>query len=186
MHYPRGRWRMPWEAAFPQAFAPLVVASADAQKAPRALVWGIMREESAFYPEATSPSAAFGLMQLIASTAKQTAAGTPLPYDEASLKKPATSIALGAKLLASLRASYPQNPSLAIPAYNGGTGSVGKWIGARGAEDFDLWVEEIPFEETRGYTKRVLASVAAYAYLYDPGSLPEVLHLPLVADGRKP
>ena len=185
-HYPRGRWRVAWEAAFPRAFDALVVANADAQKTPRALVWGIMREESAFYPEATSPSAAFGLMQLIASTAKQTAQGTSLPYDEASLKKPPTSIALGAKLLGSLRAGYPQNPTLSIPAYNGGVGAVGKWVATRGGEDFDLWVEEIPFEETRGYIKRVLASVAAYAYLYDAASLPEVLHLPLIADGRKP
>jgi soluble lytic murein transglycosylase len=183
-HYPRGRWRAMWEAAYPRAFEPLVTARAEAQRAPRPLVWGIMREESAFYPEATSPSPAFGLMQLIASTAKLTAQGTGLAFDEASLKRPQVSITLGAKLLSSLRSSYPGNPALAIPAYNAGSGAVGRWLAQRGAEDFDLWVEEIPFEETRGYTKRVLSSVAAYAYLYDAPLFDEVLHLPKIADGR--
>ena len=173
-----------WEAAYPRAFEPLVTARAEAQRAPRPLVWGIMREESAFYPEATSPSPAFGLMQLIASTAKLTAQGTGLAFDEASLKRPQVSITLGAKLLSSLRSSYPGNPALAIPAYNAGSGAVGRWLAQRGAEDFDLWVEEIPFEETRGYTKRVLSSVAAYAYLYDAPLFDEVLHLPKIADGR--
>lgn len=185
-HYPKGRYRAMWEAAFPKAFEAMVVDRADANHVPRALTWGIMREESAFYPEATSPSPAFGLMQLIASTAKQTAAGTSLAYDEASLKRPAVSIALGTKLLGSLRATFPSDPALAIPAYNGGPGAVGRWLAARGGEDLDQWVEEIPWEETRGYTKRVLASVAAYAYLYERATVDEVLRLPVRADGSKP
>ena len=88
------------------------------------------------------------------------------------------SITLGAKYLGSLRASYPSNRALAIAAYNGGGGSGARWIADRPNEDFDLWVEEIPFEETRAYVKRVLANEASYAYLYAPESLDEVLALP--------
>jgi soluble lytic murein transglycosylase len=177
-HYPAGRWRVPWETAFPRAFESLVVKESAENGIPTPLTWAIMREESSFWPEAKSPSNAYGLMQLIVPTAMGVAKGTPYGWDEASLKRPDASIALGTKLLAGLRRSYPQNPSLAIAAYNGGGGAVNRWVAARGGDDFDLWVEQIPFDETRGYIKRVLASEAAYAFLYDRASLPEVLGIP--------
>jgi soluble lytic murein transglycosylase len=93
------------------------------------------------------------------------------------------SIALGAKLLASLRTSFSANPALAIAAYNSGSGSVRRWLGERGADDFDVFVERIPFDETRNYLKRVLASEAAYAFLYAPKTLDELLALPQRASG---
>jgi soluble lytic murein transglycosylase len=55
---------------------------------------------------------------------------------------------------------------------------VNKWLAQRGGVDFDVWVEQIPWEETRLYTKRVLASQAAYAFLYERSALEEVLSLP--------
>jgi soluble lytic murein transglycosylase len=177
-HYPAGRWRVPWETAFPRAFEPLVLKASTENGIPTPLTWAIMREESSFWPEAKSPSNAYGLMQLIVPTAMGVAKGTPYGWDEVSLKRPEASIALGTKLLAGLRRSYAQNPSLAIAAYNGGGGAVNRWVAARGGDDFDLWVEQIPFDETRGYIKRVLASEAAYAFLYDRASLPEVLGIP--------
>ena len=82
------------------------------------------------------------------------------------------------RLLSSLRAVFPVHPALAIAAYNGGSGAVRRWLGERGADDFDVFVERIPFDETRNYVKRVLASEAAYAYLYAPAALDEVLALP--------
>jgi soluble lytic murein transglycosylase len=150
-HYPVGAWRTKWEIAYPRAFDELVVRDSHEARVPSALTWAIMREESDFVADARSSSNAFGL------------------------KQPATSIALGTKLLGQLRASFAQNPPLAIAAYNGGGGAVSRWLQARGDEDFDLWVEEIPWDETRGYIKRVLSSEAAYAYLYDPTALDEVL-----------
>jgi soluble lytic murein transglycosylase len=174
-HYPVGAWRTKWEIAYPRAFEELVVRDSRDTRIPAALTWAIMREESDFVPEAKSSSNAFGLMQLIIPTARGVARGTGFAADEASLKQPAVSIALGTKLLAQLRGTFVQNPPLAIAAYNGGGGAVSRWLSARGDEDFDLWVEEIPWEETRGYTKRVLSSEAAYAYLYDPSALDEVL-----------
>ena len=177
-HYPVGRWKGPWEVAFPRAFEPLVVRESSAKSIPAPLTWAIMREESTFNPDAKSPSNAFGLMQLIVPTAKWMAAGTPFGVDEASLKRPEVSIALGTKLLGTLRGQYSANPALAISAYNGGGGAVQKWLAERGGADLDLWIEQIPWEETRLYTKRVLASQAAYAFLYDRATLAEVLSLP--------
>ena len=129
-------------------------------------------------PDARSPSDAYGLMQIIVPTARGLVRGTPFAADPDSLKRPEVSITLGAKLLGGLRASYPLNRALAIAAYNGGGGAVGRWLAARPSEDFDLWVEEIPFDETRGYIKRVLANEAAYAFLYAPSAMDEVLALP--------
>ena len=182
-HYPVGRWRGAWEAAFPRAFEPLVVREASAYAISPALVWGIMREESSFIADIRSPSNAFGLMQVLPSTAKEVARGTATPFDEGALKTPGPSIFLGAKLLGSLRGTFPQNPSLAIPSYNAGAGAVRGWLALRGTERFDVFVEEIPYEETRGYIKRVLGSELAYAYLYAKDALPELLHLPKRADG---
>jgi soluble lytic murein transglycosylase len=142
-----------------------------------------MREESAFNPDAHSVANAIGLMQLIGGTARMMARGTPLAFDDVSLRRPEVSIALGAKLLASLRTSFAGNPALAIAAYNSGSGSVHRWLGERGGDDFDVFVERIPFDETRNYLKRVLASEAAYAFLYAPKTLDELLALPQRASG---
>jgi peptidoglycan lytic transglycosylase len=177
-HYPEGRWRMPWQVAHPRAFEPLVVAACTEQSLPTTLAWAIMREESSYVPDAKSHSNALGLMQLMSGTAKWMAAGTTFGTDEASLKKPEVSIALGVKLLAKLRATHG-HPALAVGAYNGGSGAIDRWVAARPADDLDLFVELIPWDETRNYVKKVLSTQAAYAYLYDPASLKEPLGLPL-------
>jgi len=177
-HWPSGRWRFAWEAAFPKAFAPIVEKAAGDEHVPAPVLWGVMREESAFIADVKSPANAHGLMQLLPSTARLVARGTGLASDETALHTPRVSVALGAKLLAQLRASFPGDPALAIPAYNAGAGAVRAWLKARPSTDFDVWVEEIPFEETRAYTKRVLSSELAYAMLYAPGVENEVLGLP--------
>jgi soluble lytic murein transglycosylase len=182
-HYPTGRWKTMWQAAYPRAFASLVEPESRARGIPAALTWAIMREESDFYADAKSVSNAYGLMQLIGSTARVVASGTPYGWDEAQLKRPDASIALGTKLLAGLRAEFAKNPALAIAAYNAGGGAVGRWIAARGDQDFDLWVEQIPWDETRGYLKRVLASEAAYGLLYDRGAFDETLRIARRASG---
>jgi peptidoglycan lytic transglycosylase len=178
-HWPAGRWRFAWEVAFPRPWPDLVMRESETASVPTALIWAIMREESAFIPDARSIADAIGLMQLIASTARSTARGTQLPYDEDALRRPEISIALGTRLLSSLRASFPTNRSLAIAAYNGGSRAVRRWLGERAGDDFDTFVERIPFDETRAYIKRVLASQAAYAFLYEPKTLDEVLALPM-------
>jgi soluble lytic murein transglycosylase len=182
-HYPVGAWKVKWQIAYPKAFEGIVTEGSATNGIPKALTWAIMREESDFVADARSSSAAFGLMQLIAPTAKGVARGTGLGWDEAALKEPRVNVALGTRLLAQLRDTFRSNPTLAIAAYNGGGGAVGRWLSARGDEAFDLWVEEIPWEETRGYEKRVLSSEAAYAYLYDPGALDEVLRTAFTARG---
>jgi soluble lytic murein transglycosylase len=177
-HFPEGRWRNAWEAAYPKAYEDLVRRAATERGIPFSLAWAIMREESAFIVDVRSPTGALGLMQLMPQTAKEVARGTTLGFDEESLKRADTNIALGTKLLGTSRTSYgPAAAVLAVPAYNAGPGAVGRWLASRPGP-FDVWVELIPFEETRGYVKRVLASQGTYAWLYAPGELAEVLGLP--------
>ncbi len=177
-HWPAGRWKVAWEVAFPRAFDAVVTRESDSTRIPAALTWAIMREESAFNPEAKSVANAIGLMQLMAGTARIVAHDVDLPFDEQALHRPEVSIALGTRLLSELRASFPSHPAFAIAAYNGGSNAVRRWLQQHAADDFDVFVEHIPFDETRNYVKHVLASEAAYAYLYAPATLDEILAVP--------
>jgi soluble lytic murein transglycosylase len=170
-HHPEGVYRSMWEAGYPAAFARELTLVGD-KDVPNGFTWAIMREESSFTPEIKSPVGAVGLMQLMPDTARLTAKGTNLAFDDAALKTPEVSIALGTKLLHSLRSKYG-HAALAAAGYNAGPGAVDRWQKTLPAE-FDLFVESIPYEETRGYVKRVLGSFYAYATLYDSASLPEV------------
>jgi len=182
-HWPAGRWRLAWQVAFPRPWDDVVVAESASAGIASPLTWAIMREESAFNPEAHSGANAVGLMQLLGGTARLVARGTAITTDDASLRRPEVSIALGARLLGQMRASFASNPSLAVAAYNSGAGAVRRWLGERGGDDFDVFVERIPYDETRNYLKRVLASESAYAYLYAPKTLDELLALPVRASG---
>jgi soluble lytic murein transglycosylase len=142
----------------------------------------VMREESAFDASAVSHANAYGLMQVISPTAKHYGKQAGVPYDRRALTTPEISIAIGSRVLASYRDRFfPDDPLLTIPGYNAGPGRPIRWAKDWPSVDFDVWVELIPFRETRRYTKRVLASRASYAFLYyrdqgvDPLRLPRRL-----------
>src|SRR5262249_29742459 len=147
----------------------LVEREAKKNAVPEELVYAVMREESQFDPGAESPARAYGLMQLIVPTARLYGKPLGLRPDAEALKRPAVNVTLGCRVLADLTHSFSTTPLLAIPGYNAGGGRPRRWLKDRPAIDFDLWVELIPFTETRRYTKRVLASRASYAYLYAGG-----------------
>ncbi|MBI2393043.1 MAG: transglycosylase SLT domain-containing protein [Deltaproteobacteria bacterium] len=170
-HFPGGKWRAAWEIAFPRAWPELVSPIALKNDVPATLVWAVMREESAFDPEATSPSAAYGLLQLIVPTATRYAKPLKLPSDAHALLRPDVNVPLGVAYLKKLRGDFPDNPGLAVPSYNAGEGATRRWMSPPLADSFDLWVESIPYDETRKYTKRVLASYWSYIALYDPARL---------------
>ncbi|WP_437298006.1 transglycosylase SLT domain-containing protein [Sorangium sp. So ce426] len=180
-HYPVGRWRGAWELAYPRPFSGLVAAETKRSGIPEALAYAIMREESAFDPRVASPAQAFGLMQLIVPTAKRMAKPLGLPWSADALKRPEVNIALGCRYLSQLRSQFSDNPLLAIPAYNAGGGAPKRWIAERPSQSFDLWVERIPYEETRLYTKRVMTSLAVYELLYAGAQPGEALRTPLPA-----
>lgn len=177
-HYPEGDWEQPWQIGFPRPYLALVEKESRATGVPAWLIYGVMREESTFDPQAESPAAAYGLMQLIVPTARALGKKAGLPHSPQALKRPAVNIALGSLMLQNLARQFRLNPWLAIPGYNAGPGRPARWLRERPDMDFDVWVEMIPFRETRRYTKRVLASRAAYAFLYHPEEVQEALLLP--------
>jgi len=179
--WPSGDWARAWQVAFPRPYHPLVMREAKRNAVPESLVYAVMREESSFDPAAESPAKAYGLMQLIEPTARLFGKGIGLRPDAALLKRPVVNVAIGCRVLADLTKSFPENSLLAIPGYNAGAGRPKHWLVDRPGMDFDVWVELIPFQETRRYTKRVLSSRAAYAFLYDHGDPSFAMTLPLKA-----
>jgi soluble lytic murein transglycosylase len=178
-HYPTGQFRKAWEIAYPRPYLSTVEDETKRSQIPLSLAYAIMREESAFDPQVASPAKAYGLMQLILPTAKSMATRRGIPVTTDLLRTPPTNVALGCQYLGMLRGRFPDCPMLAIPSYNAGPGAPERWLRERPGEELDLFVERIPYDETRNYTKRVLGSYAAYLALYEPARLDEVLRLPL-------
>lgn len=165
--WPVGEWEKAWHVAFPRPYRPIVQKAAKRYELPESMIYAVMREESGFEAKVVSHAGAFGLMQIIKPTAKHYGKKAGLPYSESALKTPRVNIPLGASVLKDFQGYFPNNPLLGVPAYNAGPGRPKRWKKQRENSDFDVWVELIPFRETRRYTKRVLASRGAYAFLYE-------------------
>ncbi len=179
VHAPKGRWRTAWELAYPRPYLHVVEQESARSSVPIPLIYGIMREESAFDAGVVSTANAYGLMQLILPTAQSAAKALGMNVTRQDLERPDVNIALGTRELARLRSMFPTTPVLAIPSYNAGPGATERWLAGRTTDEFDLWVESIPYEETRGYTRRVVSSMAVYAWLYEPSSMEGMALVPL-------
>lgn len=125
----------------------------------------ITRKESAFNPEARSGVGARGLMQLMPKTAKSVARRLGRSYgNKQALYDPDLNIALGAEYLAQMKGRFGSR-IFATAAYNAGPHRVKKWLAARGDLPLDVWIEVIPFKETRGYVQSVLEFGVVYDIL---------------------
>lgn len=121
------------------------------------LLMAIARRESAFYPEAVSPAGALGLMQIMPGTARRISGWLgEAPPDREALMNHRTSIRLGSAYMDSLLERYQGNRLMALAAYNAGKHRVDDWLPDE-AVPFDVWIESIPFHETRNYVQAVLA-----------------------------
>ena len=170
---PNGAWRRAWELAHPAPFRSLVDPGEQSHGVPELLTYAIMQTESRFNPGATSWAGARGLIQLMPATAETVAQRAGLQIKPSQLYDPATNLDLGQRYLAGLTARWGNvdgAPALAIPSYNAGPGRTDEWLGERGNWDLDLFVESIPFDETRHYTQSVLGRWAAYRWLYGGGN----------------
>lgn len=164
-HPPSGAASWAWDAAYPRAFEPAVTEASRITDVDAELIWSVMRQESAFAPEVVSYADAIGLMQLMPATAAAVARRTGTPYARNVLYDPTTNVRLGAAYLAELHRAY--GVPLCFAAYNAGEHRVEEWL-ARGERDLDRFVEDIPFAQTRNYTRGVTASLAHYRYRAAP------------------
>ncbi len=144
-------WRFP--AAWRDDFMDVAVESGTDPY----LLMAIARRESAFYPEAVSPAGALGLMQIMPGTARRITGWLgEAPPDREALMDHRTSIRLGSAYMESLLQRYQGNRLMALAAYNAGHNRVDDWLPDQ-AVPFDVWIESIPFHETRNYVQAVLA-----------------------------
>jgi len=144
-----------YELLYPRPFDAEVRRSAELTGLPAALIYAIIRQESLYRADAASSANALGLMQLLPATAKATArrAGLPQPA-RASLLQPSVNVPLGSSFLRYLLDRADGQWPLAIAGYNAGPAAARRWIAPVPVET-DVWVENIPFNETRAYVQRV-------------------------------
>ena len=131
------------------------------------LIYSIIKAESNFDDEAVSSKGATGLMQLMDNTAKEIATNESLEYvSNESLFDPETNIKLGVKYFADLIAIF-KNEAVALAAYNAGMGTVQGWIdkGTIKADGSDI--ENIPYNETNMYVRKILNDYGIYCSLYN-------------------
>jgi len=130
------------------------------------LLVALVRQESVFDPEALSPAGARGLAQLLPGTAAFTARGLDVTFDPAWITVPDLNLHLGAAHLAELLRRFGGRVEAAVAAYNAGGPSVLRWVARAAGEDPDAFIELIPYQETRGYTRSVLRNRDLYRSLY--------------------
>ncbi|HEY7140443.1 MAG TPA: transglycosylase SLT domain-containing protein [Methylomirabilota bacterium] len=161
-----------WQLYYPLGYGEQIRAAARAVGLDPFVVAAVIREESSYDPRARSGVGAVGLMQLMPDTARVVAQELGRPLAEvAALWEPPVNIALGARYLAQLNARF-RDALLAVAAYNAGPHRVQRWVAERPQADMEEFVDQIPFDETRGFAKRVFTSWHHYRRLYGDGSTP--------------
>jgi len=121
--------------------------------------YGVARSESLFMRDVRSGAGAIGLMQLLPTTGRKVALAIHLPYSGLNtLTDPHSNIRLGTTYLGQMAERYGGHRVLATAAYNAGPHRVDTWLPQSGNIDARAWIENIPFDETRGYVRRVLAA----------------------------
>jgi|GEM_PF-1222784 len=166
--------RAVWTALFPRPYASTVSEAAAREQFPEELVYSVMRKESGYKPSVVSSADAIGLLQLIVPTARVNAAEIGIkPLERAMLFEPSINIPVATHYLAKLVAHYKGQAVLAVSAYNAGEHKVDEWLKRANKQkknpvELDWFVEDIPFEQTRNYTRSVVTCWARYAYLVQP------------------
>tara|TARA_R110002072_G_scaffold136124_3_gene278377 strand:+ start:92431 stop:94440 length:2010 start_codon:yes stop_codon:yes gene_type:complete len=151
---------------FPLAYGDLFSSAASQLQIPTQLLYAMTRQESAFMQDVVSPAGARGLMQLMPATAREVARGVGLRISNQDLFTPEINISLGSQYLARLLEEFDGNRILAIAAYNAGPNRVNQWL-LRSVDSPlppDIWIETIPFAETRGYVQNVLVYAVIYGH----------------------
>ncbi|MEB0207190.1 transglycosylase SLT domain-containing protein [Pseudomonas sp. CCC3.1] len=148
---------------FPMAHRDTLVREAKVRGLHSSWVFAITRQESAFMDDARSGVGASGLMQLMPATAKETARKFSIPLaSPQQVLDPDKNIQLGAAYLSQVHGQFNGNRVLASAAYNAGPGRVRQWLKGANHLGFDVWIESIPFDETRQYVQNVLSYSVIY------------------------
>jgi soluble lytic murein transglycosylase len=151
------------EMRFPLAYHDRLLKQASANRIDPAWMYAIVRQESAFMADARSPAGALGLMQIMPSTGRRIGRSLSKPLgNRLQLLDADVSLEFGSTYLRTLLDQLDENPILAAAAYNAGPHRVERWRPAERNMSADLWIENVPFRETREYLRRVIAYTTIY------------------------
>ncbi len=154
---------------YPRPYDAEVNAAAHLAQITPEIVYGVVRQESLYRPDAVSNAGARGLMQLQPATARSTAhfykRPTPALTD---LFDPYINTALGAARLRMLLDEFDGQIPVALAGYNAGPNAVIRWLPPEPI-DSDIWIENIPYNETRGYVQRILWHSLMFTWLRTQG-----------------
>jgi len=162
--WPRGDVHKKWLLAYPRAYVQVLEPAARGAGYPLDLLLAVAREESAFDPVDESFANAIGLLQMIIPTAKRFAQKGEVVSRE-TLRDPVYNVTVGTRWLKFLWELFDHNPALAVAGHNAGEGAVTRWMRERPDLPLDEWIETIPYDETRNYTKRVMSTYFTYRWL---------------------
>lgn len=152
---------------YPRPYDAEVMNASQTSGLPATLIYGIIRQESLYEPDAVSSANARGLTQLTLDTARRTARKWQLPAPTADeLFAPQVNVALGAAHLKDLLDQYGGQLPLALAGYNAGPNAVRRWLPSK-EMDPDIWLENVPYTETRGYVQRILWHTVVFGWLAD-------------------
>lgn len=150
---------------YPRPYDKEVRAAAKLTDVEPELIYGVLRQESLYRPDAVSSAGAYGLLQLLPETARRTAQRWKRSRPSTSdLFNPSINVTLGAGQLRMLLDRFGGQTPVALAGYNAGPAAAARWLPSQSIES-DVWVENIPFNETRGYVQRVLWHSIVFAWL---------------------
>jgi soluble lytic murein transglycosylase len=155
-----------WQSLYPFPYWEAVTNRSKERQLSPLLVLGLMRQESRFESQILSRSGAVGLMQIMPDTGQWISSKTGI--GNYALNNPEDNINFGTWYLDYTHKTNGNNSMLAVASYNAGPGAIGRWVESRGLGDLDEFVNNIPYEETRGYVERVFANYWNYMRLYAP------------------
>ena len=154
------------QVRFPMPYRTVVKREAAHYRAiPEEWVYGVIRRESAFMDKAKSPVGALGLMQLMPRTARQMISRLKLKRSSsAHILRPSVNVKLGVAYLNRLYRQYGGRLPYMLAAYNAGGTAVARWRKRKPTSDATVWIETIPFKETRNYVPAVLYYITVYTH----------------------
>jgi soluble lytic murein transglycosylase len=156
-----------WHILYPLRQWPAIKAETEKYGFDPWQVVALIRNESFFDADAVSPVGAIGLMQIMPDTAPRIAESLGLPAPtQAELHDPLLNIRFGVWFLAQRVERFGGDLSAALCAYNAGEGPVLKWLEQNQVDDWDEWIEIIPYYATRHYIKKILGDLREYRRIY--------------------
>ena len=155
-----------WALGYPRPYAEQFSRHSTTNELSEALVLSLAKAESSFRADVKSPAGAIGLMQMMPATARMTAGNKGKKFNPLWLTDPELNIRLGTKHLRELLNQYHQDQVYTLAAYNAGAGAVNRWRKNFGDLPRDEFIENIPYQETRDYVKKIVGNMGVYRSLY--------------------